>query len=38
VHGHGFDAQLAAGAQNAQRDLAAVGDNDLFEHAKALIR
>ena len=29
---HRLDAQLAAGALDAQRDLAAVGDQDLFEH------
>ena len=35
VHGDGLDAELAAGAQDAQRDLAAVGDDDLFEHRAA---
>jgi hypothetical protein len=30
MHGDGLDAQLAAGAQDAQGDLAAVGDDDLF--------
>src|SRR5690606_26104514 len=29
----GADPELAAGAQDAQRDLAAVGDYDLFQHA-----
>src|SRR5690606_21511059 len=33
VHGHRLDAELAAGAQNAQRDLAAIGDQNLVEHA-----
>ncbi len=32
VHGDGLDAELAAGAQDAKRDLAAVGDDDLVEH------
>ena len=32
VHGDGGDAELAAGALDAQRDLAAVGDQDLVEH------
>ena len=32
VHRHGGDAQLLAGAQYAQRDLAAVGDQDFVEH------
>ena len=32
VHGDGGDALLAAGALDAQRDLAAVGDQDLAEH------
>ena len=32
VDGDGLDAQLAAGADHAQRDLAAVGDQDLLEH------
>ncbi len=34
VHGDGLDAELAAGAQDAQRDLAAVGDDDLLEHGR----
>src|SRR3954470_22499340 len=29
---HGADAHFTAGTLNAQRDLAAVGDQDLFEH------
>jgi hypothetical protein len=32
VHGNGLDAKLAAGAQDAQRDLAAVGYENFFEH------
>ena len=36
MHGDGLDAELAAGAQDAQRDLAAVGDDDLVEHGLAL--
>jgi hypothetical protein len=30
-----WDAELLAGAQHAQRDLAAVGDEDLVEHGRA---
>src|SRR5256884_1068040 len=37
VHGHGLDAELPAGTQDPQRDLAAVGDDDLLDHG-ALIR
>ena len=33
VHGHGLDAELAAGVDHAQGDLAAVGNQDLLEHA-----
>ena len=33
VDGDGLDAELAAGADDAQRDLAAVGDQDFLEHA-----
>ena len=33
MHGDGGDAQLLAGALDAQRDLAAVGDQDLVEHS-----
>jgi hypothetical protein len=33
MNGDGGDAQLAAGALDAQRDLAAIGDQDLLEHA-----
>ena len=32
MHGDRRDAELLAGAQHAQRDLAAVGDQDLVEH------
>ena len=32
MHRDGGDAELLAGAQHAQRDLAAVGDQDFFEH------
>ena len=32
MHRHGLDAHLAAGAMDAERDLAAVGDQDLVEH------
>jgi len=32
VHGHRRNAQLLAGAQDAQRDLAAIGDQDFLEH------
>ncbi len=32
VNHYGSDAELAAGALNAQRNLAAVGDQDLFKH------
>ena len=31
----GRDAELLAGAQDAQRDLAAIGDQDLREHLGA---
>ena len=32
MHRHRRDAELLAGAQHAQRDLAAVGDEDFIEH------
>ena len=32
VHRHGLDAELLAGAQHPERDLAAVGDQDFVEH------
>src|SRR3954470_22402057 len=37
VHGDGRDAQFLAGAQNAQRDLATVGYQDLVEHRCACV-
>ena len=38
MHRHRAYAELAAGAQHAQRDLAAVGDQDLVEHQAATRR
>ena len=32
MHGDGLDAELAARAQNAQRDFAAIGDDYFFQH------
>ena len=32
MHRDGLDPHLAAGALDAQRDLAAIGDQDFFEH------
>ena len=32
VHGDRLDAEFAAGAQDAQSDFAAIGDDDLVEH------
>jgi hypothetical protein len=32
VHGDGLDAEFLAGPQDAQRDLAAIGDEDFLEH------
>ena len=32
---HGGDAHLLAGAVDAKRDFAAIGDEDFFEHALA---
>src|SRR5262245_65924165 len=32
VHRYGGNAKLLAGAQDAQRNLSAIGDQDLFEH------
>src|SRR5690606_28556940 len=32
MHDHRLDAEFAAGALDAQRDLAAIGDQDLFKH------
>ncbi len=34
VHGDRLDSQLPAGAQDSQRNLAAVGDNDLLQHGQ----
>ncbi len=34
MHGDGRDAELLAGAQDAQSDLAAIGDQNLVEHAR----
>ena len=34
MDGDGLDAELAAGAQDAQGDLAAVGNEDLLEHGR----
>jgi hypothetical protein len=38
MHGHGLDPELAAGAMDAKRDLAAVGDQHLLEHGTNLPR
>ena len=38
VHGDGLDAQRVAGAQDAQRDFAAVGDDDFLEHGGRSVR
>jgi hypothetical protein len=35
MHGHGFDTQLAAGSQNSKRYLAAISDDDFFDHLGA---
>ena len=32
VDGDGFDIELAAGADDAEGDFAAIGDQDAFEH------
>jgi hypothetical protein len=37
-HGHRADAQLAAGADDADGDFAAVGDQDFFEHGLSIGR
>ncbi len=34
MHGDGRDAEFLAGAQDAKRDLAAIGDQDLVEHRR----
>src|SRR4030081_2458309 len=36
MDGNCLDAQLAARAQDSQRDLATVGDDDLLQHGHAL--
>ena len=36
VHHHGFDIELAARAEHAHGNLAAVGDEDTLEHASHL--
>ena len=36
VHGDGRDAELLAGAEHPERDLAAVGDEDFVEHCAGL--
>jgi len=38
IHDHGLDAHLAAGALDAQGDLAPVGNEDLLEHVLPPIR
>jgi hypothetical protein len=38
MHGHRLDAELAAGALDAQRNFAPIGDQDLFEHRLAPVR
>ena len=34
MHRDGFDAQFAAGTQYAKGDLAAISDDDFFEHCR----
>ncbi len=34
VHRHGLDTEFAAGAQNAKRNLAAISDDDFFDHRR----
>jgi hypothetical protein len=36
MHGHSLDAELATGTQDAERDLAAIGDYDFVEHGLGL--
>ena len=36
VDGHGGDAELLAGPQDAQRDLAAIGDEDFLKHRRGM--
>jgi hypothetical protein len=33
MHSNRFDAKLAAGPQDTERDLASVGDQDLLKHS-----
>jgi hypothetical protein len=33
MHRHSLDPHVAAGAMDAQRDLAAIGDEDFLEHS-----
>jgi hypothetical protein len=37
VHSHGFNAQLAAGANHADGDFSSIGDQNTFEHRQALM-
>jgi hypothetical protein len=37
VHDHGFNAHLAAGALNTERDFTTVGDKDFFKHDLTLL-
>src|SRR5258708_39707590 len=32
MHGDGLDSELATGTQDAESDLAAIGDDDFFDH------
>jgi hypothetical protein len=34
MRGHGLDAKFATGAQYAQRNFAAIGNNDFFQHQR----
>jgi hypothetical protein len=38
MNGDRADAHFMAGAVNPQRDFAAVGDEDFFDHARKVIR
>jgi hypothetical protein len=35
IDGHAYNSQIAAGAQNADGDLSAIGDEQLFKHFAA---
>jgi hypothetical protein len=37
VHDHGLDAHFAAGALDAQRDFAAIGNEDFFKHSGLML-